>query len=566
MPSGVEAQAALYRSLLVDRRVLIVLDNANSADQVRPLLPGSPGCVVVVTSRDRLTGLVITEGASRLTLDLLTAPEAIELVRSILGSDRADVAAVHELVQRCARLPLALRIAATRAAQPHTTVEEVVVELADEAGPLEALSREGDERAAVRAVFEWSYRLLDDDQARMFRLLSLHLGPDFSFHAAAVVAEVELRVARMLLDHLVRVHLLEPAMESRYRFHDLLRAYAGELVERYEGQGDRDSARRALLGWYTSTTHACNVVAYPAHPRLSRMLPSAPDYRISIADWSEAKEWLRCERDSLIANLRYVAHRQLYDHAFHLADGMTFLAWLGNRDDLLDTYTVGLIAARQCGDQEVEAWFRTRIGETLGYLQRWDEALAEFHLSLAVARDLGSRYLQAQILGDIGWVLVEQRQFQVALPYLEEGVILAEGVDGGRLQGVMAGNLSRVYTGSHQYRKALEHGERELQLRLNSGDFPSEPIALHHIAQARQGLGDHPATIALCRDAIRLGHLFGDVLVTVAEPLETIAVSLHHVGQVSESLTCWQEAAAIYERYGQLDKASQIRERIRDVG
>lgn len=239
MPIGAEAQAGLFRSLLAGRRVLVVLDNAHRADQVRPLLPGTPGCLVVVTSRDSLTGLVVMDGASRLTLDLLTEYEATHLVTGILGPDRADTeaAAVSELVRWCARLPLALRIAAGRAvAYPHTTVADVVTDLADEHARLDVLSLGGDERTAVRAVFDWSYHALSDRQARVFRRLGLHPGPEVSVHAASAVTDLDPPATRRVLEELAQVHLIEPVAQGRFRFHDLLRAYALDQTMREDSQ------------------------------------------------------------------------------------------------------------------------------------------------------------------------------------------------------------------------------------------------------------------------------------------------------------------------------------------
>lgn len=229
IPADVEAQSALFRSVLAGRRVLVVLDNANSADQVRLLLPGTPGCVVVVTSRDSLTGLVITESAHRMTLDLLTQQEALALVTGIIGPQRAaaEPEAVTELIRLCARLPLALRIAATR----RSTVADVVAELADEHSRLDVLSQGGDERTALRAVFDWSYQRLDAPHARLFRRLGLHPGPDFSLHAAAAVADLEPAKARAMLDDLARAHMIEWTWGGRYRFHDMLRAYAALCVK-----------------------------------------------------------------------------------------------------------------------------------------------------------------------------------------------------------------------------------------------------------------------------------------------------------------------------------------------
>lgn len=567
MPSGVEAQAALFRSLLAGRRVLIVLDNANSADQVRPLLPGSPGCVVVVTSRDRLTGLVITEGASRLTLDLLTEPEALELVRSILGPNRAaaEARAISELVRWCARLPLALRIAATRAAQPHTTVQEVIAELADESGPLEALSRDTDERAAVRVVFEWSYRRLNHDQARLFRLLSLHPGTVLSVHAAAAVAAIEPSEARVLLDHLTAAHLLESATSGRYRFHDLLRAYAADLSERYDQPDTQRQAFLALMGWYTYMAYVCDSLSYAAHPRWSQWTLPKPANPLIFNDRSAARHWLEVERNNLLAILRHSVLHEPHPYALHLADSMRFLFWVGGLDDLLAADTMGLAGARYLGQFDAESYFQARRGEALVYLQRWDEALVELQQSLMAARNLQDSVLTVQALSQVGLLLVKQARFEEALPYLQEALPMSRGVDTGRWEGVVEGIICRAYGGLGLYREALEHGERQLAIRRNAGDLPGEPLSLHQVAQVRQALDDHATAIALCREAIDLGRQYGDLLVMVAGPLETLAISLRVTGQAIKAIECWEEAVIIYQQYGRTDEAAQAQAHIHEV-
>jgi hypothetical protein len=269
MPVGVEAQAALYRSLMVGRQVLIVLDNANSPDQVRPLLPATGRCVVLVTSRDSLTGLVVTEGARRLTLDLLTEAEAFDLVAAVIGRDRvaAEPDAVADLIRWCARLPLALRIAAGRAAV-HGAVYDVVAELADERYRLEVLSRSGDDRAAIRAVFDWSYLRLPYEQARLFRCLGLHPGQEVSLHAAAALADHNLTTASRQLEALVSTHMIERVANGRYRFHDLLRAYAAERAHD-DSAAERDRVMWSVLGWYAHTALAADALVFPGYSRFA---------------------------------------------------------------------------------------------------------------------------------------------------------------------------------------------------------------------------------------------------------------------------------------------------------
>jgi len=252
IPVTLGAQAALYRSVLADRRVLVVLDNARDADQVRPLLPGSPGCMVVVTSRNQLISLITAEGARPLTLDLLTVAEARQLLAGRLGAGRvaADAAAVEEIIASCARLPLALAIVAARAAtHPQFPLASLAGELRDARGGLNAFGG-GDAAADPRAVFSWSYQQLSPQAARLFRLLGLHPGPDTTAWAAASLAALPTEQARGSLAELARAHLVTERAPGRFAFHDLLRAYAVEQARSHDTDDDRKATVSRALDHY----------------------------------------------------------------------------------------------------------------------------------------------------------------------------------------------------------------------------------------------------------------------------------------------------------------------------
>ena len=244
IPADVGERAACYRSLLDGRRALVVLDNAASVEQVRPLLPGTPSCVVVVTSRDSLPGLVARHGARRLGLDLLPAGDAVGLLRELIGERvAADPVAAATLAAQCARLPLALRVAAELAAAgPDMDLAELAGELADQQRRLDLLDAGGDPRTAVRAVFSWSYRRLPADVARAFRLIGLHPGPDLDTFAAAALTGTSAQQAADLLRQLARGHLIHRAAPGRYAMHDLLRAYAAGAGRAGAGSAGRPPA------------------------------------------------------------------------------------------------------------------------------------------------------------------------------------------------------------------------------------------------------------------------------------------------------------------------------------
>ena len=253
IPASQDAQAGLYRSLLAGKRVLVVLDNARDAAQVRPLLPGSPGCVALVTSRDHLTALAAADGARLLALDRLAAPGARDLLASRLGPGRiaGEPEAAEEIIERCARLPLALTIvAACAAARPGFPLAVIAAELNQATAILDPFHG-GDACTDIRAVFSWSYRALGPDAARLFRLLGLLPGPDMTVGAAASVAGIAPCRARALLAELTRGHLLTEHRPGRYAFHDLLRAYAREQAHAHDDDGARRDA------WPGSWTTAC---------------------------------------------------------------------------------------------------------------------------------------------------------------------------------------------------------------------------------------------------------------------------------------------------------------------
>lgn len=256
IPEDLDARAALFRSQVHDKRLLILLDNARSSEQIRPLLPASPTSVVLVTSRNRLDDLVIREGAARLSLKVLAQEEAHRLLGRYLGDDRleAERSAASALIAHCAGLPLALGIVAFRAAElPDYPLDDLAAELQDERNRLDTLDAGGE--TGLRAVFSWSYRLLSPAAARLFRLLGLPTSPDISLAAAADLAAIPQPEARRLLAELTRANLLEQHAPGRFRFHDLLRAYAAECATHDETNEQRHAALQRLLDHYTRTSY-----------------------------------------------------------------------------------------------------------------------------------------------------------------------------------------------------------------------------------------------------------------------------------------------------------------------
>ncbi len=324
IPADQTERAARFRSLLTGQRVLVVLDNARSAEHVRQLLPATPGCAVVVTSRDSLAGLVVRDGAQRLDLDLLPLTDAVHLLRSLIGGRvDADPAAAQTLAVECARLPLALCAAAELAAAcPAAPLAELVRQLGDRHQRLDLLDGGGDPRTALRAVFSWSYQHLDGDSARALRLLGLHPGIDIEPYAGAALMGTTVAQARRLLTALARAHLIRPVGPARYAMHDLLRVYAAELAVGCDS--DRQEALRRLLDHYVHIASAAMEIASQAG--LSRMSgePAPAGPMPPVTDPWAARAWLDEQRATLARIAAFAATHGWTAQAGRLAAVMRY--------------------------------------------------------------------------------------------------------------------------------------------------------------------------------------------------------------------------------------------------
>ncbi|NUR63414.1 MAG: tetratricopeptide repeat protein [Catenulispora sp.] len=396
IPQGLEERAELYRSLLAGRRVLIVADNAATVGQVRPLLPGGAGCVVLVTSRGRLSGLSARDGARRLTLGLLPLPDAVALVEQAVSEyrDHDPAADVSELVTLCARLPLALRIAAERAAaRPLMPLRELIGDLRSESSLWTALSTEdATEADTVRAVFAWSYRALPPAAARVFRMVGVHPSAEFGIGAAAALASVEPDRVRGILDLLAGAHLLEQTGPGRYQFHDLLRAYAAGQARQDEEPEEWPAALRRCAWWYLATAQAAVHTALPslASPPLPEQFRSAGF--LTFADSDEATTWYRTEQQNLMAVAQTVSAAGLRDiawrfpvvlhgmHAVHLP-----------LDDWLAMAAIGAEAAEALNDDAARVAVLTTLADACSAAGEVDQAVTHHTAALQVWERIGDR-------------------------------------------------------------------------------------------------------------------------------------------------------------------------------
>ncbi|MFE2061750.1 BTAD domain-containing putative transcriptional regulator [Streptomyces sp. NPDC059467] len=567
VPESPDAQVGLYRSLLSGRRVLVVLDNARDADQVRPLLPGAPGCLALVTSRAPLTGLAAAEGARLLALDLLGAEECRDLLAARLGAARvaAEAAAVDEIVVRCAGLPLALAVVAARAAaRPAVPLAAFADELRTAERILDPLDT-GDPVTAVRTVFDWSYRTLSPEAARLFRLLGLHPGPDADLTSLAALAGVGVGRVRAPLAELTAAHLLIEHTRHRYTCHDLLRAYAVELVAEHDDARATRAATRRVLDHYLHTAYAADaLLTRRRHPMT--LAPAEPGaLPRQLADYDEALAWLIAEQSVLLSAVERpslpAGPAGLDAHTWQLAATLTtFLERQGNWQALTDVHTVALRAAECHEDPAGQAAAHRGLG--LARFQLRDRQGARYHFTRALGlfRRLDNHAGQArtcQNLAKMAWAHGVTRE---ALHYSRrclEHFRLAHDRGG---QAVALNDIGWYLAELGELGEALEHCRQALPLVQATGDLSGQAHTWDSLGYIHRRLGRHTTAVECYDRALPLFRKTGD--------LRSEAISLTYLGDTHEAagapgpaLDAWRRALDLFDELG-LPEARALRTKI----
>ena len=552
-PTDVEEAAALYRSVLADRRMFVLLDNAHHPDQVRPLLPGAAGCLVLVTSRDALTGLVARDGARGLRLDVLTPAEARELLTYLLGADRVrtEERAVAELAELCAYLPLALRITAANLGE-HTVAE--YGELLRAGNRLAALQVDGDEQAAVRAAFDLSYAALPEDARRLFRLLGLVPGADVTVEAVAALAGVDLATADRLLTRLAAAHLVDAHPSDRYGCHDLLRLYASERVEQEDTEADRDDAEKRLYDWYLHTVDAAATLLYPQMRRLTLPpadLGEAPG--TAFADNTQALAWLDAERHNLVA---IVAHRPLPVVGL-LADALRGYFWLRMYTvDWLAVANAGLTAAEACDDLTAQTGALLSLADANFKQGHYQQAIDFSTRALDTARRTGWTDGEAAALNNLGNLHNLSGRPGEAAEFHRTALALNQRI--GRLPSQFnnLGNLGITYQHLGELRTALARYNDALAISRKIGSLHGEAAMLSVLGWVLYDLGQLGEANDHLRLALTKHHEVGDRSAEV-DTRNRLAAVLCDTGELSAGLEQAQAALTLARdiafRHGEVD-------------
>jgi DNA-binding SARP family transcriptional activator/tetratricopeptide (TPR) repeat protein len=511
IPDDLDAQSALLRSLLASRRVLLLLDNARDAEQVRPLLPGSSRCLAIVTSRNRLSSLAALEGARLVPLDLLSEAEARELLARRLGRDRVetDADAVDEIIDRCGGLPLALAVVAGRAAaRPYLPLTSVVAELAGVASRLDAIRGE-DAATDLRAVFLCSYDALSPGAAQVLRQIGVHPGPDLSAAAALSLSGLEPAACAAALSELVAGSLVSEPVPGRYAVHDLLRAFA---LERLEASGDDVAlVRQRLLDHYLHTAHAAALLIGPLMESITLPEPAAGVRPEHLEDNEAAARWFRSERAVLLGAVDNAAAQGFPRHAWRLAWCLdTHLHRAGRWPDQVRMHTVAARAASAAGEDVGAASCLRFLARAQWMLEDWPAAEAAAQQALACYERLGDPAQVGHTLIYLSAIAgLSGRTDDVAV-HVRRALPLFEAVDDQMGLGVAYNNLAEYYFETGDYENSLDCCRRSLQACRRSGDTDIRTAAWLIKGQVHRNRAELPRSLACYRTAARLSAVIGD--------------------------------------------------------
>jgi tetratricopeptide (TPR) repeat protein/transcriptional regulator with XRE-family HTH domain len=528
VPVGLDAQIGRYRSLLARKRILVVLDDARDAEQVRPLLPGTATALAIVTSRSQLTPLVALDGAHPLRLEPLSAADARELLARRLGADRvaAEPRAVDAIIDACARLPLALVIAAARAERSGVLLAAAAAELGGADRRLDALNA-GDRSSQIRAVFSQSYLALSPRAARVFRLLGLHPGPDIAPAAVASLTGGPPPEVHAPLTELVHANLLIEHRPGRYTFHDLLRVYASDAVHRHEPEPIRRAALRRLLDHYLHTAHAAERLLHPLRDPIAPPLDGpAPGVIVeSVVDAQEAIDWLGTERTVLLAVLRYAADAGFEAHAWQMAWTLeTFLTRGGYRQDLADTWQTAVRSADHLDSAGPRAYA---------------------HRALAIAA-------------------IELRRYGDANRHAQRALALYTHLDDPTGQGHTHRDLAFLRWRQGNAREALGHAQKALDLFRAAGHHRGVANELNGVGWYHAELGNYTEALAHCERALALLEQLGDD-VGSAYTWDSLGYIHHRLGRHRQALDCYHRALALHRRLGDRHDQADTLNRLGDT-
>jgi DNA-binding SARP family transcriptional activator/Tfp pilus assembly protein PilF len=540
VPAGVDERAALYRDRLHDKRALVLLDNAATEDQVRPLLPGSSTSFVLITSRHSLAGL---DGAQPLALDVFGTTDAIALLARIAGGDRvaAEPEAAERIVALCGHLPIAITLAARRLqARPTWTLRDLANRLARAEHRLDQLTAGN---RAIRTTFDLSYQALGSAEAELFRLLGLHPGDDVTSDSVAALVDTTPERAESLLESLLDDHLVLSAERGRYRCHDLLRGYARERAGADQTAEEQAAALRRVLGWYLYAAHGASHMLENDFQRRTDPDPAyQPRYVPQFDSQDEALAWFTAERANLVAAID--SGDDIV--AWQLTEAMlSFFRLRGDHDTWISTHHVALAAARRQGNREAEALMLSRLGVVYDDRHRYHDAIGYYQAALAIQRDIGDTRGQGWTKNNLGVMYTHLNQPEQAVVMFQAALTLYRCAGDRRGEGLGLNNLGDTYRELGQLDRAATCLDRALAVQQEIGARSDQRYTHQSLGDFHQDQGRYEAAIYHYERGLAIDREVGDQW-EAAGVLTRLGRALDVVGQTDASRRCWQEALSIY--------------------
>ncbi|HEX7301485.1 ATP-binding protein [Lentzea sp.] len=566
IPADLDAQAALFRSLVAGRRMLVVLDNASTADQVVPLLPGSPTCTVLVTSRHRLASLIDRHGARHLPVDVLTGDEAHALLSARLGADRVDAepGAVAELVALCAGHPLALSITARAAATgSDRPLAEVAAELR-ELG-LEMLDHDTDPAASLPAVLSWSVRLLTDRHRTVFALLGIAPGPDTTPAAVAALCGLTPAETRKALAALEEASLIERRPHGRYAMHDLVRAYA-TTTARDLPDDVREAALVRVMDFHVHTAHAADRLLNPHRELVRPRLTVNGVGPHPLADAAAAAAWFQAEHATLLATQRAASTLGGHAAVWHLAWALdTYHRRRGHRHDALTTWRLALAASTHLPAPAIRVRTHRNLGHAHALLGRHEEAIENLDRALELAGCHHDRTQQAYTNQALGVAWTAQGDHRRALDHARRALDLYRALGLGVLEADALSQVGWCSARLGDFGQARGHCQAALELFRLHDDPAGEAAVLDSLGLIAHRTGDHRQAVDHYRQALglfrSLGHTYG-----IANVLDTVGHPHAALGQLDLARETWRKALELYREQGRDSDAERVRRQLDDLG
>lgn len=561
VPPDLAELTAMYRSLVADKRLLVVLDDALTTAQVYPLVPPSTGSLAVVTSRWRLTGLA-ARGARVIHLDKLDPAAALELLSKTLGDDRplAEPHAARELVDLCARVPLALCVAGARlAARSRWPIAEMVEALTHERRRLAALAMEDD--MSVRPALEFSYRSLEPEAARMYRTMALYPGTRFDSNLAAAAASVPRPEAKRLLGVLTDANILDDVDGGRYRFHDLTRLHARELAERCDTVATRDAAVRRMLDWFLVTARTASQAVAPYRRLPTGDVSYPPEETVRFIDASSALDWLDEELPEVLAAAHLAAGERLLTVAWQLADSIwPLFVYRGRFTERLEFDRLGLAAAQDSGDALGEAKMLNRLGLAVMNLGEFDEADTYFRRALSLWEQMGNHHRAAGSRRRLGLVAAASGHPADAIGWLGQALTAYRELTDVRKSALTLSDMGDVFISAGQPTEAVTYLRKAWSLLTDTPDPHSKVRVLTRLGRALEDAGDIAGASVHMQQALHamrdIGSLRGE-----AEALTALGGLAERAGELDEARRRYADAEKILVRIGH-PQASQVRARL----